>query len=69
MQKVFETVQCASRWSGASGASGPSLPGSEAPDGPPPALQLPKKPPSNDSFLDDTSDTDSDDLYPYVIFC
>ncbi|KAJ0180444.1 hypothetical protein K1T71_003848 [Dendrolimus kikuchii] len=67
MQKVFETVQCASRWSGASGASGasgPSLPGSDAPDAPPPALKLPPKPPSNDSFLDDTSDTDSDDLYP-----
>lgn len=65
MHKVFETVQCASRWSG---QSGPSLPGSDVADAPsgvpqPPNLRLPPKP-SSDSFLDDTSDSDSDDLYP-----
>lgn len=70
MQKVFETVQCASRWSGASGASGASLHGSDAVDAPsaPPAPSAYLKPPpkrtSCDSFFDDTSDTDSDDLYP-----
>ncbi|XP_059054436.1 trafficking kinesin-binding protein milt isoform X2 [Achroia grisella] len=64
MQKVFETVQCASRWSGA------SLPGSDAadaPDGPSSAAVYLKPPPkrtSSDSFFDDVSDTDSDDLYP-----
>ncbi|XP_073944133.1 trafficking kinesin-binding protein milt isoform X2 [Choristoneura fumiferana] len=57
MAKVFETVQCASRWSGA------SLAGSDQPDVPLPSY--PKlKPLSTDSFLDDTSDTDSDELYP-----
>lgn len=68
MHKVFETVQCASRWSGQSAQSGPSLPGSDVADGPPPGaayLRAPLKP-SSDSFLDDTSDTDSDDLYPLV---
>ncbi|CAH0604606.1 unnamed protein product [Chrysodeixis includens] len=63
MHKVFETVQCASRWSGASGQSGASIPGSDVADAPAPFLRPPVKP-SSDSFLDDTSDTDSDDLYP-----
>ncbi|XP_013186500.2 trafficking kinesin-binding protein milt isoform X2 [Amyelois transitella] len=59
MQKVFETVQCASRWSGA------SLPGSDTTDAPPAAAYLKPPPkPASDSFLDDTSDVDSDDLYP-----
>ncbi|KAM3963376.1 trafficking kinesin-binding protein milt isoform 2-T2 [Aphomia sociella] len=63
MQKVFDTVQCASRWSGT------SLPGSDAVDAPsgasaPAYLKPPPKPTSSDSFFDDTSDTDSDDLYP-----
>ncbi|CAB3236474.1 unnamed protein product [Arctia plantaginis] len=63
MHKVFETVQCASRWSG---QSGPSLPGSDVGDGPSvaPMHHRPPPKPSSDSFLDDTSDTDSDDLYP-----
>ncbi|XP_034840665.1 trafficking kinesin-binding protein milt isoform X2 [Maniola hyperantus] len=56
MQKVFETVQCASRWSGA------SLSGSE-PDGAP-AYKPPTKPNSSDSFFEDVSDTESEDLYP-----
>ncbi|XP_075969423.1 trafficking kinesin-binding protein milt isoform X3 [Anticarsia gemmatalis] len=63
MHKVFETVQCASRWSG---QSGPSLPGSDVADAPmvaPMHIRAPPRP-SSDSFLDDTSDTDSDDLYP-----
>uniref|UniRef100_A0A2A4JV16 HAP1 N-terminal domain-containing protein n=2 Tax=Heliothis virescens TaxID=7102 RepID=A0A2A4JV16_HELVI len=66
MHKVFETVQCASRWSGQSGQSGPSLPGSDVADGPSAnaAYLRPPVKPSSDSFLDDTSDTDSDDLYP-----
>nr|XP_021189621.2 trafficking kinesin-binding protein milt isoform X2 [Helicoverpa armigera] len=66
MHKVFETVQCASRWSGQSGQSGPSLPGSDVADGPATnaAYLRPPVKPSSDSFLDDTSDTDSDDLYP-----
>ncbi|XP_049867054.1 trafficking kinesin-binding protein milt isoform X2 [Pectinophora gossypiella] len=68
MQKVFETVQCASRWSGG------SLSGSDVPDAPLVApsthtrsgsllLKQPPKP-SSDSFLDDISDAESDDLYP-----
>ncbi|KAI5641783.1 kinesin associated protein domain-containing protein [Phthorimaea operculella] len=67
MQKVFETVQCASRWSGA------SLSGSDLLDGPrapsvhssvtASALRPPPRPPS-DSLLDDCSDIESDDLYP-----
>ncbi|KAL0841965.1 hypothetical protein ABMA28_014191 [Loxostege sticticalis] len=59
MAKVFETVQCASRWSGG------SLAGSDVADAPSAASfhKPPPKPPS-DSFFDDTSDTDSDDLYP-----
>ncbi|XP_022820024.1 trafficking kinesin-binding protein milt isoform X3 [Spodoptera litura] len=63
MHKVFETVQCASRWST---QSGPSLPGSDVADGPSSgaAFMRPPVKPSSDSFLDDTSDTDSDDLYP-----
>ncbi|CAG5012635.1 unnamed protein product [Parnassius apollo] len=63
MQKVFETVQCASRWSGASGAS---LAGSDVADAPlaAPYLKPPLKPPSADSFLDDSSDAESEDLYP-----
>ncbi|CAK1582036.1 unnamed protein product [Parnassius mnemosyne] len=66
MQKVFETVQCASRWSGASGASGASLAGSDVADAPLAATYLkpPLKPPSADSFLDDSSDAESEDLYP-----
>ncbi|XP_028040968.1 trafficking kinesin-binding protein milt isoform X2 [Bombyx mandarina] len=60
MQKVFETVQCASRWSGASNAS---LPGSDVADAPRPPF-FKNKPPSHDSFLDETSDTESEDLYP-----
>ncbi|XP_045784599.1 trafficking kinesin-binding protein milt isoform X2 [Maniola jurtina] len=56
MQKVFETVQCASRWSGA------SLSGSE-PDAAP-AYKPPTKPNSSDSFFEDVSDTESEDLYP-----
>lgn len=61
MQKVFETVQCASRWSGASLAGSAS----DLPDGPAPASRLLHKPPSNnDSMFDDIgSDTDSED-YP-----
>ncbi|XP_052737747.1 trafficking kinesin-binding protein milt isoform X2 [Bicyclus anynana] len=54
MQKVFETVQCASRWSGA------SLAGSD-PDA---SYKPPAKPTSSDSFFEDTSDTESEDLYP-----
>ncbi|KAJ8722798.1 hypothetical protein PYW07_003978 [Mythimna separata] len=64
MHKVFETVQCASRWSG---QSGPSLPGSDVTDAPSVSaayLRPQLHNPSSDSFLDDTSDTDSDDLYP-----
>ncbi|KAJ8725559.1 hypothetical protein PYW08_003742 [Mythimna loreyi] len=64
MHKVFETVQCASRWSG---QSGPSLPGSDVTDAPSasaPYLRPQLHNPSSDSFLDDSSDTDSDDLYP-----
>ncbi|KAH9637716.1 hypothetical protein HF086_009384 [Spodoptera exigua] len=55
--------QCASRWST---QSGPSLPGSDVADGPSSgtAFMRPPVKPSSDSFLDDTSDTDSDDLYP-----
>ncbi|XP_013182180.1 PREDICTED: trafficking kinesin-binding protein 1 isoform X2 [Papilio xuthus] len=64
MQKVFETVQCASRWSGASGASGASLAGSDVADGPLHAYKPPLKPPSADSFLDYSSDAESEDLYP-----
>ncbi|CAH2232751.1 jg15498 [Pararge aegeria aegeria] len=56
MQKVFETVQCASRWSGA------SLSGSD-PDAVP-AYKPPTKPNSSDSFFEDMSDTESEDLYP-----
>lgn len=56
MQKVFETVQCASRWSGA------SLSGSDADAAP--AYKPPAKPTSTDSFFEDTSDTESEDLYP-----
>ncbi|XP_061728533.1 trafficking kinesin-binding protein milt-like isoform X3 [Cydia pomonella] len=65
MAKVFETVQCASRWSGASGVSGASLAGSDQPDAPLPrsSYLLPKPKLSSDSFFED-SDTDSDDLYP-----
>ncbi|XP_068629438.1 trafficking kinesin-binding protein milt isoform X2 [Battus philenor] len=74
MQKVFETVQCATRWSGASGASGASvasgasgasLAGSDVADAP--LMTYPKpslKPPSADSFLDESSDAESEDLYP-----
>ncbi|XP_053623749.1 trafficking kinesin-binding protein milt isoform X2 [Plodia interpunctella] len=59
MQKVFETVQCASRWSGA------SLTGSDTVDVPSGGAYLkPPRKPASDSFLDDVSDTDSDDLYP-----
>ncbi|CAH0406563.1 unnamed protein product [Chilo suppressalis] len=62
MQKVFETVQCASRWSGA------SLSGSDVPDAPISSasatyLKPPPKP-TSDSFFDDASDVESDDLYP-----
>ncbi|CAH2074176.1 unnamed protein product, partial [Iphiclides podalirius] len=62
MQKVFETVQCASRWSGASA----SLAGSDVADAPLAAAlgKPPLKPPSADSFLDDSSDAESEDLYP-----
>ncbi|KOB78736.1 Selenide, partial [Operophtera brumata] len=64
MQKVFETVQCASRWSN---GSGPSIPGSDVADGPaarPSYFKPPPNPFSHDSFLDDSSDAESDDLYP-----
>ncbi|XP_063377949.1 trafficking kinesin-binding protein milt isoform X3 [Cydia fagiglandana] len=59
MAKVFETVQCASRWSGA------SIAGSDQPDAPLPrsSYLLPKPKLSSDSFFED-SDTDSDELYP-----
>lgn len=50
MQKVFDTVQCASRW------SGDSLTGSDG--------ARANKPQSSDSFMDDSSDADSEDLYP-----
>ncbi|XP_050672377.1 trafficking kinesin-binding protein milt isoform X2 [Leptidea sinapis] len=54
MQKVFETVQCASRWSGG------SLSGSE-----PECAPKPKpKTISTDSFFEDISDVESEDLYP-----
>lgn len=63
MQKVFETVQCASRWSGA------SLAGSDSDTSnaykPPSA---PAKPVLSDSFLEEVSDTESEDLYPLVLF-
>ncbi|XP_072944263.1 trafficking kinesin-binding protein milt isoform X2 [Epargyreus clarus] len=61
MQKVFETVQCASRWSGA------SLSGSDVPEMAPPSatcFKPPVKPPSSDSFFEDASDAESEDLYP-----
>ncbi|XP_041976919.1 trafficking kinesin-binding protein milt isoform X2 [Aricia agestis] len=61
MQKVFETVQCASRWSGGS-ISGSDVADSSAP-GPVP-YKPPPKPTSTDSFFEDTSDTESEDLYP-----
>ncbi|XP_038215306.1 trafficking kinesin-binding protein milt [Zerene cesonia] len=54
MQKVFETVQCASRWSGA------SLSGSEAES----AIKPKPKTISTDSFFEDVSDAESEDLYP-----
>lgn len=61
MQKVFETVQCASRWSGA------SLAGSDTDASnvykPPSA---PARPVLSDSLLEDVSDTESEDLYPLV---
>ncbi|GBP21973.1 Trafficking kinesin-binding protein milt [Eumeta japonica] len=53
MQKVFETVQCASRWSGG------SLAGSDAVD----AARAPR-PRSDDSLIDDVSEADSEELYP-----
>nr|XP_032514033.1 trafficking kinesin-binding protein milt isoform X2 [Danaus plexippus plexippus] len=56
MQKVFETVQCASRWSGA------SLSGSEDDVAPRVFKPVPKT--TSDSFFEDTSDTESEDLYP-----
>ncbi|CAH0720726.1 unnamed protein product, partial [Brenthis ino] len=56
MQKVFETVQCASRWSGA------SLAGSDSDASA--AYKPPPKPVLSDSFLEDVSDTESEDLYP-----
>ncbi|XP_045491903.1 trafficking kinesin-binding protein milt isoform X3 [Colias croceus] len=56
MQKVFETVQCASRWSGA------SLSGSE----PESASVIKPKPKtiSTDSFFEDVSDAESEEMYP-----
>ncbi|CAK1552137.1 unnamed protein product [Leptosia nina] len=56
MQKVFETVQCASRWSGA------SLSGSETESATKPKPKV--KTISTDSFFEDISDTESEDLYP-----
>ncbi|XP_046965154.1 trafficking kinesin-binding protein milt isoform X1 [Vanessa cardui] len=56
MQKVFETVQCASRWSGA------SLSGSDAETQS--AYKPPNKPTFSDSLFEDTSDAESEDLYP-----
>ncbi|XP_045518663.1 trafficking kinesin-binding protein milt isoform X1 [Pieris brassicae] len=56
MQKVFETVQCASRWSGA------SLSGSESEGVPKPKPKT--KTISTDSFFEDISDVESEDLYP-----
>lgn len=60
MAKVFETVQCASRWSNG------SLAGSDVMDSPRtiPAVLKPRPKFSSDSFIDEISDTDSDDLYP-----
>ncbi|XP_028164282.1 trafficking kinesin-binding protein milt isoform X4 [Ostrinia furnacalis] len=62
MAKVFETVQCASRWSGG------SIAGSDTADAPmtlsASSLHKPPPKPPSDSMFDESSDTDSDDLYP-----
>ncbi|XP_026329990.1 trafficking kinesin-binding protein milt isoform X3 [Hyposmocoma kahamanoa] len=60
MAKVFETVQCASRWSNG------SLAGSDVADAPQTvsAILKPTLKFSSDSFIDEISDTDSDELYP-----
>ncbi|KAJ2952839.1 hypothetical protein O0L34_g7205 [Tuta absoluta] len=67
MQKVFETVQCASRWSGASLSGSDLLDGPRAPSAHSSVTQSMLRPPprpASDSLLDDCSDIESDDLYP-----
>ncbi|XP_048479350.1 trafficking kinesin-binding protein milt isoform X2 [Plutella xylostella] len=65
MQKVFETVQCASRWSSGSLAGSDEHPLSSSASAAASALRHKHKPPSHDSYLDYSSDTGSDeDVYP-----
>ncbi|CAG9096900.1 unnamed protein product [Plutella xylostella] len=65
MQKVFETVQCASRWSSSSLAGSDEHPLSSSASAAASALRHKHKPPSHDSYLDYSSDTGSDeDVYP-----